>query len=193
MENIKRCDWSVIKEEKNYHNNEWGFENHSDEYMFELLILENMQAGLSWRTILVKGEGYQKAFDNFNYNKLINYDENKVNELMQNPNIIRNKLKIKAAISNAKYFIEIQKEFSSFDNYIWGFVDHKQIVNLWKTIKDLPAETDLSITISKDLKSVVLNLLGLLLCIHFYKQFELLMTILMIVLQNHTNHNISVL
>ena len=122
---MKRCK-CVNENNKlyvHYHDNEWGVPNYDDNYMFEFLILESFQAGLSWETILNKRENFRQAFDNFDYKKVANYDENKINELIQNKGIIRNKLKIKAAINNAKIFMEIQKEFNSFSNYIWSFTN----------------------------------------------------------------------
>ena len=135
-----------------YHDTEWGVPVYDDDKLFEFLILETFQAGLSWITVLRKRENFRKAFDNFNYKLIASYDEAKFNELIQNAGIIRNKLKIKATISNAKAFITIQKQFGSFSNYIWGFTNQKPIKNKWKKLSELPATTDLSTTISKDLK-----------------------------------------
>jgi DNA-3-methyladenine glycosylase I len=112
---------------KEYHDKEWGTPQHEDKILYELLILEGMQAGLSWSTVLKKRANFGKALNNFDYNKIVKYDENKIEELMQNKGIIRNRLKIQSIITNAKAFIEIQKEFGSFDNYIWGFVENKAI------------------------------------------------------------------
>lgn len=159
---MKRCAWVDLKNELyvKYHDEEWGREVHEDKKLFEMLILEGAQAGLSWSTVLNKRENYRKAFDNFDYKKISKYDEDKINELLLDSGIIRNKLKINSAIQNAKVFIEIQKEFGSFDNYIWGFVDNKQIVNKIKSMGELPAKTDLSDKISKDLKKRGMNFVG---------------------------------
>ncbi|MBO5120721.1 MAG: DNA-3-methyladenine glycosylase I [Bacilli bacterium] len=147
---MKRCKWLNENNELYvyYHDHEWGVPNYDDNYMFEFLILESFQAGLSWETILNKRENFKKAFDNFDYKKIANYDENKINELMTNSGIIRNKLKIKAAINNAKIFMEIQKEFNSFSNYIWSFTNNKIIKNI---NDDFKTTSDLSDKVSKDL------------------------------------------
>ena len=147
---MKRCKWLNEKNEKYvyYHDHEWGVPNYDDNYMFEFLILESFQAGLSWETILNKRENFRQAFDNFDYKKLANYDENKINELLQNKGIIRNKLKINAAINNAKVFMEIQNEFNSFSNYIWSFTNNQIIKN---TDDNFKTSSELSDTISKDL------------------------------------------
>lgn len=148
-----RCEWAgnnplYIK----YHDEEWGVPVRDDDKLFEFLILETFQAGLSWITILRKRENFRKAFDNFDYKKIAQYDSLKIDELLNNAGIIRNRLKILATISNSKAFIEIQKEFGSFSKYIWAFVDNKPIQNKFKSIKELPAKTELSDKISKDLK-----------------------------------------
>jgi len=149
----KRCAWAgkdpLYVE---YHDTEWGVPLYDDDKLFEFLILETFQAGLSWITILRKRENFRMAFDNFDYKKIAKYGEDKYNELLQNAGIIRNKLKIKATISNAVTFMEIQKEFGSFSKYIWNFTNGKPIVNKWKTNNDVPANTALSDAISKDLK-----------------------------------------
>jgi DNA-3-methyladenine glycosylase I len=148
-----RCVW-VTKDQIyiDYHDKEWGKPVHDDNKLFEFLILETFQAGLSWITILKKRENFRKAFDNFDFEKVAQYNKAKFDELINNAGIIRNKLKIKSAISNAKAFIEIRKEFGTFSNYIWGFVNHKPIINNWKTNDEIPAKTNLSDTLSKDLK-----------------------------------------
>lgn len=135
-----------------YHDEEWGVPVYDDDTFFEFLILETFQAGLSWITVLKKRENFRKAFDNFDYKKIAEYNEAKYESLLANAGIIRNKLKIKATISNAQMFMEVQKEFGSFSKYIWGFVDEKPIKNKLKNVKDTPATTPLSDTISKDLK-----------------------------------------
>jgi len=146
--NKKRCNWATDVEEiyVKYHDEEWGIPTHDDRQLFEMLVLESFQAGLSWITILKKRENFKKAFDNFDVVKVANYDENKVNELRENAGIIRHKGKINAAIKNAQAFIEIQDEFGSFDEYIWGFTEGKIIKAEFLT------ESDLSKRISKDLK-----------------------------------------
>jgi len=135
-----------------YHDEEWGVPVMDDETLFEFLILETFQAGLSWITVLRKRENFRKAFDNFNYKKVANYGQEKVDVLLQDAGIIRNKLKIHATITNAQAFMEVQNEFGSFSAYIWGFIDGKPIKNKLKNLKDIPANTALSDTISKDLK-----------------------------------------
>lgn len=148
-----RCGWCgtdplYVK----YHDEEWGEPVKDDKTMFEFLLLETFQAGLSWITILRKRENFRKAFDDFDYKKIAKYDQSKIDSLLQNEGIIRNKLKVHSAVSNAKFFMEVQKEFGSFSNYIWGFVNHKPIKNIWKTHKDAPATTAESDALSKDLK-----------------------------------------
>ena len=148
-----RCQWCVgDKLYQEYHDKEWGKPIYDDAILFEFIILESFQAGLSWITILKKRENFRNAFDNFNYKKIANYDEKKIAELMQNAGIIRSELKIKSAISNAKAFLKIQQEFGSFSKYIWNFTNGKPIVNHPKTVIDVPATTILSEAISKDLK-----------------------------------------
>ncbi len=151
--NLNRCAWCEKTDlYKDYHDNEWGVPVYEDQKLFEFLILETFQAGLSWLTILNKRENFVEAFENFDYKKVARYDDDNFGELVTNAGIIRNKLKIKAAISNAQAFIEVQKEFGSFSKYIWGFVDDKPIKNTYKSLADVPATTPLSDKISKDLK-----------------------------------------
>ena len=148
-----RCGWCLgdpIYED--YHDTEWGVPVKDDATLFEFLILETFQAGLSWITILRKRENFRKAFDNFDYKKIVNYNQKKIDSLLEDAGIIRNKLKIKATISNAQAFIDIQKEFGSFSNYIWAFTEGKPIKNKVKNYKEAPPTTALSDTISKDLK-----------------------------------------
>ncbi|MFK5891506.1 MAG: DNA-3-methyladenine glycosylase I [Flavobacteriaceae bacterium] len=148
-----RCSWCGTNSlYMAYHDNEWGVPVYDDAKLFEFLILETFQAGLSWITVLRKRENFRKAFDNFDYQKIALYDENKYESLLQNAGIIRNKLKIKATISNAKAFIAIQKEFGTFSKYIWHFTNRKPIVNTFNSLKELPAKTTLSDILSKDLK-----------------------------------------
>ncbi|MBT3721712.1 DNA-3-methyladenine glycosylase I [archaeon] len=150
---MKRCDW-VPKNNplyEKYHDEEWGLPCHDERELFELIILEGAQAGLSWETVLKKRENYRAAFDNFDVKKVAKYDEKKVQELLQNAGIIRNRLKIRSSILNAQKFLEIQKEFGSFDKYIWSFVNYKVINNKFKTVGEIPAKTELSDKISQDL------------------------------------------
>ncbi len=148
-----RCGWCVGDSlYENYHDNEWGTPLHDEQLLFEFLVLETFQAGLSWITILRKRDNFKVAFDNFDYQIIANYDDRKREELMQNAGIIRNKLKINSAISNAQNFMKIQEEFGSFDAYIWAFVNQKPIKNNWKHHKECPATTEISDKISKDLK-----------------------------------------
>ncbi|MBE9469510.1 MAG: DNA-3-methyladenine glycosylase I [Bacteroidetes bacterium] len=150
---IKRCAWVTLDDlYVQYHDTEWGVPVYDDKKLFEFLILESFQAGLSWITILRKRENFRKAFDDFDFNKIALYNDEKFESLMKDAGIIRNRLKIKAAISNAKEFIKVKKEFGSFSDYIWGFVNYKPTINNFKTMKDVPAKTELSDEISKDLK-----------------------------------------
>ncbi len=135
-----------------YHDKEWGVPVHNDKKLYEFLLLEGFQAGLSWITILKKRANFRKAFDNFDFNKVASYNKHKTNSLMKDAGIIRNKLKIESAVTNAKAFIEVRKHFGTFDKYIWGFVNNKPIVNKYKRLNDIPASTNLSDLISKDLK-----------------------------------------
>jgi DNA-3-methyladenine glycosylase I len=156
-----RCDWCgndplYMK----YHDEEWGVPVHADRKHFEFLVLESAQAGLSWITILRKRENYRKAYDDFDFIKVAQYDDEKVNELLQNQGIVRNKLKIAASINNAKMFLKIQEEFGSFDNYIWAFVDNKPLINHWENISKVPATSELSDKVSKDLKKRGFKFLG---------------------------------
>lgn len=158
---MNRCPWCGDNElYVKYHDEEWGVPVHDDIKHFEFLVLESAQAGLSWLTILKKRENYRKAYDRFDPVKVAKYRNDKIEELMSNPGIIRNRKKIEASINNAKRFLEIQKEFGSFDNYIWAFVDNKPIVNQWKDISEVPANTPLSDGISKDLKRRGFKFLG---------------------------------
>ena len=148
-----RCGWCVGDElYEAYHDNEWGVPVKNDDTLFEFLILETFQAGLSWITVLKKRENFRKAFDQFNYKKISKYGEEKIESLLQNEGIIRNKLKVRATVSNAIAFMKVQEEFGSFSDYIWGFVDGKPIKNSFNNYKDAPANTELSDTLSKDLK-----------------------------------------
>ncbi|SHJ32384.1 DNA-3-methyladenine glycosylase I [Aquimarina spongiae] len=148
-----RCKWCIGDPlYESYHDNEWGVPLHDDRLLFEFLVLETFQAGLSWITILRKRENFRLAFDNFDYHKIAQYTDQKKEELLQNSGIIRNKLKVNSAITNAQNFIKIQEDFGSFDRYIWGFVDGKTIKNAWKSQEEIPATTPISDRMSKDLK-----------------------------------------
>ena len=148
-----RCNWSNKTQiYRDYHDYEWGVPVHDDRKLFEAIILDGAQAGLSWETILNKRENYRKAFDNFDVEKVSQYSQDKIDELLQNSGIIRNRLKIKSAISNAKAFIEVQKEFGSFDKFLWNFVNGKPMQNHWKSLAEVPATTKLSDQISRELK-----------------------------------------
>ncbi|AGR42082.1 DNA-3-methyladenine glycosylase I [Spiroplasma diminutum] len=158
---INRCKWAENPGlDQDYHDNEWAKPINDDTKLFEMLILELNQAGLSWHTILKKRENFKNAFDNWDYNKISNYDEQKELVLMQNDGIIRNKLKIKAAITNAKAFIRLQKEYESFSNFIWSFTNNKTIINSIETDKDMIAYSELSSEISQILKKKGFAFLG---------------------------------
>ncbi|MDX1591501.1 MAG: DNA-3-methyladenine glycosylase I [Balneolaceae bacterium] len=159
---LNRCQWAAdaFDEYITYHDEEWGVPVHDDRTHFEFLILEGAQAGLSWSTILKKRDNYLKAFSGFDPAAVAKYDDRKMEELLQNPGIVRNRLKVKSAVQNARHFLEIQDEFGSFDSYIWNSVDGKPIINHWKSLSELPAKTDLSDKISKDLKKRGFNFVG---------------------------------
>jgi len=157
---MTRCGWAKNDLSIAYHDAEWGVPLHDDKKLFEFLILEGAQAGLSWDTVLRKRENYRAAFDDFNAEKIAGYDEKKLNELLQNEGIIRNRLKIASAVSNAKSYLKIKDEFDSFDSYIWQFVNGKPIVNHWKTPAVVPAKTSISDEMSKDLKRRGFNFVG---------------------------------
>ncbi len=159
---MKRCDWVPLDDEiyTRYHDEDWGVPVHDDIRLFEMIVLEAAQAGLSWSTILKRREGYRKAFDDFDPLKVSAFDEKKIEELMNDTGIIRNRRKIESSIRNAAVFLEIQKEFGTFDSYIWSFVDGKIIQNEFKEMKELPAKTELSEKISKDLKKRGMNFVG---------------------------------
>lgn len=157
-----RCEWALANElEIEYHDTEWGVPEHDDRKMFEFLVLEGAQAGLSWDTILKRRENYRKAFDNFDYDAIASYGEEKIGELLQDSGIIRNKLKVRSAVRNAQSFIEVRNEFGSFDNYLRGFLkEGKAVQNSWKSMEELPAKTELSEKISKDMKKRGFNFVG---------------------------------
>lgn len=158
---MNRCVWAgsdplMVK----YHDEEWGVPIRDDKVLFEFLILEGAQAGLTWSTILKKREGYRKVLDNFDYRKIAVYNIKKLDALLQDPGIIRNRLKVQSTVRNAKAFMEIQKEFGSFSKYLWAFVDNKPIQNKVKSIKDIPPTTPMSDLLSKDLKKRGMNFVG---------------------------------
>ncbi|HEX8954723.1 MAG TPA: DNA-3-methyladenine glycosylase I [Burkholderiaceae bacterium] len=157
----KRCHWCGDDPlYMAYHDEEWGVPAHDDQRLFEMLILEGAQAGLSWITVLRKREAYRKAFDKFNVKRVAAYDEDKIQELLDNPGIVRNRAKVRSAVNNAQRFMEVQKEFGSFDAYLWAFVDGKTIQNSHSGRGSLPATTEVSDRISKDLKKRGFNFVG---------------------------------
>jgi len=158
----KRCDWVNLSNDLyiKYHDEEWGVPLHHEHKLFELLILEGCQAGLSWETILKKRENYRKAYDNFDPKVVAEYDDEKIQELLSNAGIVRNKLKVRASVKNAKVFLKIQKEFGSFDQYLWNFIDNKPIVNNLEKLEDYPTRTELSDKISSDLKKRGMSFVG---------------------------------
>ena len=164
----KRCLWAGTDPIYiTYHDTEWGVPLHDDRKLFEFLILEGAQAGLSWITILKKRQNYRKAFDNFNPRKIIRYDTRKISELLLNQGIIRNRLKIEAAVQNARSFLELQKEFGTFDTYIWQFVGGQTLKNRWETIAEIPAYTAESVAMSNDLKKRGFKFVGPTICYAF--------------------------
>jgi len=150
-----------------YHDEEWGVPAHDDRHFFEMLTLEGAQAGLNWRTILHKRDGYRRAFDRFDPRKVARYDARKVKSLLADPGIVRNRLKVESTIDNARAFLAVQKEFGSFDAYIWSFVGGKPIVNAWKSLSQLPARTTESDAMSKDLKKRGFRFVGSTICYAF--------------------------
>ena len=164
----KRCEWAGTDPVYiNYHDTEWGVPLHDDQKLFEFLILDGAQAGLSWITILKKRDNYRDAFDGFNPAKVARYNSRKVKQLLSNKGIVRNRLKIEAAIQNAKAYLSIKNEFDSFDSYIWGFVDGKTIKNKWRTLAEIPALTPESEAMSKDLKARGFKFVGPTICYAF--------------------------
>ncbi|MBC8467051.1 MAG: DNA-3-methyladenine glycosylase I [Candidatus Marinimicrobia bacterium] len=165
---MKRCEWGNKSElYKKYHDQDWGVPLHDDTRLFEFLILEGAQAGLSWETILKKRDGYIDAFDQFDAEKISKYSDTKIETLLQNPNIIRNRLKVNSTVLNAKLFLDVQKEFGSFDTYIWQFTNGKTIQNLVRKMSDLPANTSESDAMSKDLKKRGFKFIGSTICYAF--------------------------
>ncbi len=163
-----RCPWT--KEDKlmiTYHDTEWGVPVHDDHKLFEFMVLDTFQAGLSWKTILYRRENFRKAFDNFDYKKIAKYSESKYKKLLSDESIIRNRLKIQAAIENAKAFIKVQKEFGSFNKYIWQFTANETMINKWKSLSELPASSLESDIMSKDLKKRGFKFVGTTICYAF--------------------------
>jgi DNA-3-methyladenine glycosylase I len=165
--NLTRCTWPSNPLSIRYHDKEWGLPQHDDRVLFEFLILEGAQAGLSWDTVLQKRENYRAAFDGFSPQRIARYDRRKLESLLRNPGIIRNRLKIASAVKNAKSFLDIQKEFGSFDVYIWQFVGGKPQVNAWRSTQRVPARTAESDAMSKDLKQRGFNFVGSTICYAF--------------------------
>jgi len=163
-----RCEWCTGTElEQTYHDEEWGVPLHDDRKLFEFIILDGAQAGLSWLTILKKRENYREAFDDFDAELIARYGDDRCAELLSNPGIIRNKLKVASAIRNAKAFLEVQSEFGSFDQFIWQFTDGKTIQNSWRTMRDIPVKTPEAEAMSKELKRRDFNFVGPTICYAF--------------------------
>ena len=167
MRKKSRCPWAKTEPNITYHDTEWGVPHHDDRALFELLILEGAQAGLSWSTILNKREGYRRAFDHFDVKRVARYDARKIKQLMANQEIVRNRLKITAVVQNAKVFLATQKEFGSFDAYIWRFVGNRPIQNAWRSLTEVPARTVESDAMSKDLKKRGFKFVGSTICYAF--------------------------
>jgi DNA-3-methyladenine glycosylase I len=158
---MQRCGWAASNPDYfDYHDHEWGVPVHDDRKHFEFILLDGFQAGLSWLTILRKRENFRLAFDHFDYEKIAGYDEDKIAELLQDSGIIRNKLKINATVKNARAFIRVREEFGSFDKYVWAFTDGKTIINQFRSLSEIPAKTELSDRISKDLKKRGFSFVG---------------------------------
>jgi DNA-3-methyladenine glycosylase I len=162
-----RCDWATKPLDIEYHDREWGTPVHDDRLLFEFLILEGAQAGLSWSTILAKRQGYRKAFVNFDARKVARFDEKRTAALLLNPEIVRNRLKIASTVQNARAFEAVRKEFGSFDAFVWRFVDGEPKVNAWKTIRQVPARTEISDALSKELLRRGFKFVGSTICYAF--------------------------
>ena len=167
MPNVTRCRWATTDLSIPYHDTEWGVPLHDDQRLFEFLILEGAQAGLSWETILKKRDTYRAAFDDFDPARVARYTARKVERLLADPGIVRNRLKVESAVSNAKAFLDIQKEHGSFDTYVWRFVDGKPRVNTWNALGQVPASTSQSDAMSKDLKKRGFRFVGSTICYAF--------------------------
>ena len=166
-EDVVRCDWARDEMMIAYHDREWGVPLHDDRALFELLLLEGAQAGLSWTTILRKRENYRAAFDRFDARRIARYGEAKLAALLENEGIVRNRLKIRAAVGNAQAFLAVRKEFGTFDTYIWQFVDGKPVQNSWKSLQEIPATTKESDAMSKELKKRGFTFVGSTICYAF--------------------------
>ena len=166
---VKRCDWASVGEPlyREYHDKEWGVPLHQDEGLFEMLSLEGFQAGLSWATVLKKRGNFRRAFDDFDPRKVARYDAEKVSEIEVDPGIIRNRLKIRATVGNAKAFLEVQRGFGSFDSYVWGFIGGKPKVNHWRSLRQIPAKTKESDALSLALKERGFRFVGSTICYAF--------------------------
>jgi DNA-3-methyladenine glycosylase I len=169
MDQKKRCQWVPLDKPLyvKYHDEEWGVPLHDDQRLFEALVLDGAQAGLSWWTILQRRENYRKAYDNFHPETVAAYGDGKIQELLQNPGIIRNRLKINSSIKNARAFLEVREKFGTFDKYLWRFVDGETKVNRWKTMKEVPATSPESDAMSKDLKKRGFSFVGSTICYAF--------------------------
>jgi len=161
---VIRCEWATEEPNLSYHDKEWGKPEHDDQKLFEFLILEGAQAGLSWITILKRREGYRKAFSNFDVKKVAKYNQKQIDKLLKDESIIRNRLKVNSAVNNARQFLKVQQEFGTFDKYIWSFVNNKPIKNKFKKLLDLPASTMISDKMSKDFKKRGFNFVGPTIC-----------------------------
>ena len=165
---VKRCAWALSSQQYlDYHDKEWGVPVHDDRKLFEMLILEGVQAGLSWSLILKKREGYLQAFDGFDAHKIAHYDDRKVQELLANPEIVRNRLKMRAAIQNARALLELQFQYGSFDAFLWRFVGGQPMQNAWQTLQEIPASTRESDAVSKELKRQGFTFVGTTICYAF--------------------------
>lgn len=166
MNGLIRCDWSSLGDPlyRDYHDREWGVPVHDDKKIFEYLILEGFQAGLSWYTVLKKRDNFRKAFDGFDPEAVSGYDSSKIRDILSDPGLIRNRLKVESAVNNAKAFLRVQREFGSFDRYIWGFVGYKPIVNKWKSATEIPSTSPVSDRLSRDLVSRGFRFVGPTIC-----------------------------
>ena len=164
---IKRCAWAQSEPNIKYHDEEWGVPQHDDRVLFEFLILEGAQAGLSWSTILNKREHYRRVFDSFDPARVARYDDAKLDRLLNDPGIVRNRAKIAAAVQNAKTFLAVQKEFNTFDAYVWHFVGRQSIQNTWRSARAVPAQTPESVKLSKDLLKRGFRFVGPTICYAF--------------------------
>ncbi len=169
VSNVKRCEWATGSDELMvaYHDEEWGAPSHDDRHLFEMLTLEGAQAGLSWSTILRKREGYRRAFADFDPHVVASFEAKDVERLLADPGIVRNRLKVESTVANAGRVLEVQEELGSLDAYLWSFVDGQPIVNRWRTLSELPAETETSRTLSKDLKRRGFRFVGPTVCYAF--------------------------